>query len=88
MITTSERRIFKKAIGFGHIKKIQKFFVDADIRRADGKEYSASHISNVFNGVEHEEIEAGIFLCAQWYKEEAKKEARLKKQILKKLKTA
>ena len=87
MITKSERKLFKKAIGYGHIKKIQQYLRDANIKRDNGREFSATHIANVFNGVEHEAIEAGIFLCAKYYKEETKKQKQQKTDILKSLKT-
>lgn len=82
MINPTEREVLKTAIGSTHIKKISAYLVKQNIYRPDQKQYSNTHITNVFNGVAHEILEKAIFDCAAQCKRlQAQKQARKKARL-------
>jgi hypothetical protein len=88
MIHKNDRQLLKEILGSGHIKKITQYLRKKEIRRPDGKLYSASHISNVFNGSENINLESYILLAAEHYKKQADKAAAQRLKTVEKLKAS
>lgn len=81
MITSEERKVFKKLIGSKHCAKIQRYMEEKEITSQLKKPFGTPYISLVFNGnTENKVIEQAIWdFAEEKAKEIEEKNARLEK---------
>ena len=83
MITKTEKKAFKKILGNYYTAKVIAVLEENNITDTSGNTHSSSFITNVMNGVEHEEIEKAILEATKIEKKNQAQLKRLKARILK-----
>lgn len=83
MITTEEKEAFKKILGNYYTAKVVAVLEQNGVKDASGNTHSTSFITNVMNGVEHQEIENAILQAAEIEKKKQAQFKRIKARVLK-----
>lgn len=72
MITEKEKKKIVKVLGHRYVAPVKRALRELNMFNAKGEEHSNSMVTNVMNGVAHEDIETAIYEAVKKKKEELK----------------
>lgn len=89
MITQETRNAVRKALGKGHVSKIQAFALEKGVTKESGEPYSISMISKVLSGERSSHaLEEIILACADHYNQQKEKKQKRIETLSEKVKAA